>query len=61
MLKTKEQWRNLALGLAAIHIAFMIFLAQTNTLISRDECSAVVSKMLADLNSTRLYKMPPPE
>lgn len=53
-MKTKEQWRNTALGLAAIYIIFVIFLAQSGFLISRDECPLVP-------DSTVLFKLPPPE
>ncbi|MEQ1519708.1 MAG: hypothetical protein ABL936_00385 [Aestuariivirga sp.] len=54
MLTTKGQWRNLALGLAAIYIGFVTVLAWGGVLISPDECPLVP-------DSTVLYKTPPPE
>lgn len=54
MLKTKEEWRNLTLGLAAIYISFVLYLTFSGALISRDECPLVP-------DSTVLFKLPPPE
>lgn len=55
MLKVNNgAWRNLALSLLAIFAAFVIFLARSGVLISRDECPLVP-------DSTVLFKLPPPE
>lgn len=58
MLKTKEQWKTLALGFLAIYIGFVVFLGQTGILISRDECDAIIA---AHPWGTTLYKIPPEE
>ena len=58
MLKTKEEWRNLALGLAAIYIGFVIFLAQTDMIIGRAECDAIIA---AHPWGTTLFKVPAEE
>lgn len=54
MLTTKNQWRTLALGLATIYISFVLYLAFSGDIISRDECPLVP-------DSTVLFKLPPPE
>jgi len=58
MLTTKEQWRNLALGLVAVYIGFVVYLAFSGDLISRDECAAM---MWSTTTNTIIVKTPPPE